>query len=46
MAKVNIHREDCAALPRPEDEETWSTLNVPEEDREIAETAEDVQSPW
>ncbi|UOA15201.1 MULTISPECIES: Na+/H+ antiporter subunit G [Sulfitobacter] len=39
MAKANIHRRDC--LPNPPelpDGDTWATLNVPEEDREIEET--------
>lgn len=36
MAKANIHRRDCA-LQTPElpDGDTWATLNVPEEDREV-----------
>ncbi|MFT5065194.1 MAG: multicomponent K+:H+ antiporter subunit G [Yoonia sp.] len=38
MAKVNIHRGACDPLPAPTNDDTWSTLNVPEEDIEIAET--------
>jgi multicomponent K+:H+ antiporter subunit G len=36
MAKANIHRRDCA-LQTPElpDGDTWATLNVPKEDREV-----------
>lgn len=35
IAKVNIHRGACATPPTPPRDDTWSTLNVPEEDREI-----------
>ncbi len=35
MAKVNIHRRACDTPPAPPRDETWSTLNVPEADREI-----------
>ncbi len=38
MAKVNIHRRACDTPPPPSSDETWSTLNVPEADRHIAET--------
>ena len=38
MAKVNIHRGASAPLPAPTNDNTWSTLNVPEADIEIAET--------
>lgn len=40
MAKANIHRRDCAPNP-PElpEGDTWATLNVPEEDREVEELA-------
>lgn len=37
MAKVNIHKQSCDEPPSPPRDDTWSTLNVPEEDREIAE---------
>jgi multicomponent K+:H+ antiporter subunit G len=37
MAKVNIHKRSCDTPPAPPRDDTWSTLNVPEEDREIAE---------
>lgn len=36
IAKVAIHRRTCDAPPKPEQDATWATLNVPEEDREIA----------
>lgn len=40
MAKANIHRRDCAPQPPAlPDGDQWATLNVPEEDREIEETA-------
>lgn len=35
MAKVNIHRRNCDTLPEPPNDQMWSTLNVPEADREI-----------
>ncbi len=35
IAKVNIHRGSCAPLPEPSNEEIWSTLDVPEADREF-----------
>ncbi|MFX0541949.1 Na+/H+ antiporter subunit G [Roseovarius sp. S4756] len=41
MAKVNLHRRECDTPPAPHTDETWSTLNVPEADRELAEQAED-----
>ncbi|MDB4111114.1 monovalent cation/H(+) antiporter subunit G [Yoonia sp.] len=34
IAKVNIHRAACETPPKPPRDDTWSTLNVPEEDRE------------
>lgn len=37
IAKVNIHRRACDTPPAPPRDETWSTLNVPEEDRDIEE---------
>ncbi|MFC6639265.1 Na+/H+ antiporter subunit G [Sulfitobacter sp. JBTF-M27] len=37
IAKVNIHRRSCDAPPPPPKDDTWSTLNVPEADRELAE---------
>ena len=40
MAKVNIHRRDCDMPPPPTEDEIWSTLDVPEADRELSETAE------
>jgi multicomponent K+:H+ antiporter subunit G len=35
IAKVNIHRRACEETPKPPRDDTWSTLNVPEEDRDI-----------
>ena len=37
MAKVNIHKRSCAMPPLPPRDDNWSTLNVPEADREIEE---------
>ncbi len=37
IAKVHIHREACKTPPSPRQDDTWSTLNVPEADRELAE---------
>ena len=33
IAKVAIHRRTCDTPPAPSTDETWATLNVPEEDR-------------
>ncbi|MFK7867725.1 MAG: Na+/H+ antiporter subunit G [Roseobacter sp.] len=35
IAKVNIHKRSCDTPPKPTVDTTWSTLNVPEEDRDI-----------
>jgi multicomponent K+:H+ antiporter subunit G len=35
IAKVNIHRGACETPPSPPRDDTWSTLNVPEADRDI-----------
>ncbi|WP_187428403.1 hypothetical protein ROLI_038800 [Roseobacter fucihabitans] len=35
IAKVNIHKRACDTPPAPPRDETWSTLNVPEADRDI-----------
>lgn len=35
IAKVNIHRRSCDTPPPPPKDDTWSTLNVPEGDREL-----------
>ncbi len=35
IAKVNIHRQACETPPSPPSDDTWSTLNVPEEDHDI-----------
>ncbi|WP_324753693.1 Na+/H+ antiporter subunit G [Roseovarius sp. Pro17] len=37
IAKVNLHRRDCDMPPAPPQDETWSTLNVPEADLELQE---------
>ena len=36
IAKVAIHQRSCETPPAPPQDDTWSTLNVPEEDRDIA----------
>lgn len=41
MAKVNIHRRACDTPPEPPEDETWSTLNVPEADREMAKSVQE-----
>tara|TARA_R110002095_G_scaffold199294_1_gene179034 strand:- start:205 stop:603 length:399 start_codon:yes stop_codon:yes gene_type:complete len=41
IAKVNIHRRACDTPPKPPEDQTWSTLNVPEADLEIEEMAPD-----
>ncbi|MDA8747461.1 Na+/H+ antiporter subunit G [Litoreibacter sp.] len=38
IAKVVIHGRHCEETPLPPRDDTWSTLNVPEQDREIVET--------
>jgi multicomponent K+:H+ antiporter subunit G len=37
MAKVNLHRRNCDLPPPPVEDDTWSTLNVPEADRDLVE---------
>ena len=37
IAKVNIHLRACETPPAPQNDTTWATLNVPEEDHEIDE---------
>ncbi|TYB88477.1 monovalent cation/H(+) antiporter subunit G [Oceaniovalibus sp. ACAM 378] len=37
MARVNMHKRECSPPPTLPGDEMWSTLNVPEEDREIEE---------
>ena len=37
IAKVTIHRRACETPPSPAQDDTWSTLNVPEFDREVVE---------
>ncbi len=36
IAKVNIHKGACTIPPPPSEDDTWSTLNVPEADRALA----------
>lgn len=38
MSKVHIHNRSCTTPPAPVEDEIWSTLNTPEEDREVVET--------
>ncbi len=38
MAKVHIHRRACDQPPAPPRDDTWSTLDTPEEDKEHVET--------
>ena len=40
MAKVNIHRGVCDPLPQPPRDDTWSTLDVPDADREFVEMSD------
>jgi multicomponent K+:H+ antiporter subunit G len=40
IAKVNIHKRACAMPPKPVEDATWSTLDVPEADRVHVETKE------
>ena len=35
IAKVNMHRRSCVTPPSPRQDDTWSTFDVPETDREI-----------
>jgi multicomponent K+:H+ antiporter subunit G len=35
IAKVNIHLRACVTPPSPPRDDTWSTLSVPEADRDI-----------
>ena len=41
IAKVNIHKRSCVTPPPPPRDDTWSTLNVPAADRELASEAQD-----
>lgn len=38
MAKVHIHAKTCMTPPPPPRDDTWSTLDVPEEDRDVRQT--------
>ena len=38
ISRVNIHQRNCDAPPPPPHDEMWSTLNVPEADREFEQT--------
>ena len=40
IAKVHIHRRSCVTPPGPPRDDTWSTLDVPEADRELEARAE------
>ncbi len=40
MAKVNIHKGTCTVPPPPPEDDTWSTLDVPEVDRALERQAE------
>jgi multicomponent K+:H+ antiporter subunit G len=40
IAKVNIHRGVCETPPVPPNDDTWATLEVPEEDHEAEDTAQ------
>lgn len=37
IAKVNIHQGTCETPPPPPRDQTWSTLNTPQEDQQIEE---------
>lgn len=39
IAKVNIHKEACETPPAPPRDDTWSTLNSPDEEDETASTS-------
>ncbi|WP_299815787.1 monovalent cation/H(+) antiporter subunit G [uncultured Jannaschia sp.] len=39
ISRVNIHKRTCDTPPPPGNGATWSTLDVPEEDREYREQA-------
>ncbi|MEP2641336.1 monovalent cation/H(+) antiporter subunit G [Roseobacter sp.] len=41
MAKVNIHTGACEVPPKPAQDDTWSTLNISDEDRARALQADD-----
>ena len=36
IAKVNIHKRACAPIPKPKEDDTWSTLNVPQADSDLS----------
>ena len=36
IAKVNIHKQSCVTPPLPPRDDTWSTLDVPEADKVVA----------
>ncbi|WP_370400506.1 monovalent cation/H(+) antiporter subunit G [Sulfitobacter sp. JB4-11] len=38
IAKVHIHRRACDTPPKPIEDETWSTLNLPEADEKLLES--------
>lgn len=39
IAKVTIHRGACDTPPKPPRDDMWSTLDVPEADRDVVETS-------
>ena len=40
IAKVNIHLRTCETPPAPSQDDTWSTLKVPDEDRDLGPASE------
>lgn len=44
IAKVNIHKRACDTPPAPPADDTWSTLNVPPEDRALDQSTPQVDS--
>ncbi|AXI42044.1 Na+/H+ antiporter subunit G [Sulfitobacter sp. SK011] len=40
IAKVSIHRRDCATPPSPPRDDTWSTLGTPQSDRKTEEISQ------
>ncbi len=35
IAKVSMHKRDCASPPPPSNDQTWSTFDVPTDDAEL-----------
>ena len=40
IAKVHIHRRACDTPPKPVEDDTWSTLDVPEADKALIESTQ------